>query len=214
MNKPVVVIFDLGNVLVHIHPECFLQSLGIDSPENRRYFQPFVIEAVQRYERGEETTGQYLERISQLVNIQAREHQPSLSLPKHLFTREQLVQAMKSIIGDPIQEMEQLVHSVAKNYQTALLSNTNPLHYDHCLEHLPVLHQIPQHILSYKFHCLKPGSLIFEKAAQYLHADPSEILFIDDAAENVRGAAEIGYRFIQFQGKDALESKLRILEIL
>ncbi|MBI3787216.1 MAG: hypothetical protein HY276_03075, partial [Ignavibacteriales bacterium] len=68
INKPKIILFDLGNVLVHVHPEAMLQTLGIDSPENRERFGQPIINIVRRYERGEESTEQFLGRLESLFN--------------------------------------------------------------------------------------------------------------------------------------------------
>src|SRR3972149_8714762 len=126
MKKPVVVLFDLGNVLVRIHPEAFLRTLGIDTPENRRLYSPKVIEIVKGYERGGDSTEQYLSRLEGLLNH-----------GEFHFGREQIEKAMLSVIGKPLEGMEELVQRVAVGTRVGLLSNTNPLHYHLCLENLP-----------------------------------------------------------------------------
>lgn len=203
MNTPKIVLFDLGNVLVHIHPEAMLQSLGIDTPENRERFALPIIDIVRRYECGGESTEQFLGRLETLFNetgeIQTRPNG---------FSQEKLQQAMLTIIGKPIEGMEEIVKQVATRIPVALLSNTNPLHYELCRQNLPVLQWIPKHFLSYQLGALKPDRKIYENVIRAVGLSPSDILFIDDVEKNLLGAQKIGISTLLFQGSEKLEKRL------
>lgn len=203
MKKPAVVLFDLGNVLVRIQPEAFLQTLGIDTAENRKLYGPKVIEIVKRYERGGDSTEQYLSRLEGLLNH-----------GEFHFGRELIEKAMLSVIGKPIEGMEDLVQRVAARTKIGLLSNTNPLHYHLCLENLPVLRHIPVHFLSYQLLALKPEPAIYHAVAEAIELPAEEILFIDDIEENVAAAQSTGMQGIRFADPASLERELQILEIL
>ncbi len=213
-RKPTFILFDLGNVLVYIHPEAFLQTLGIDSPDNRRYYQPLVIDIVKRYERGDDSTDEFLDRMDELFN---RGRMPPGTGPGRgagQFTREQFRHAMLRVVGKPVEGMEDLVRRVASKATVGLLSNTNPLHYETGCADLRVLHYIPHHFLSYKLRALKPDPLIFERVLQRLSLDPAEILYIDDIGENLRAAAQFGFECHLFRERSALESELATLGLL
>jgi HAD superfamily hydrolase (TIGR01509 family) len=207
--QPAFVIFDLGNVLVHIHPEAFLQSLGIDTPENRRAYQPRVVDIVRRYERGEETTETFLGNLERLFNTPAAA-QPRSDQPAW-HTREDLRRAMLSIIGLPIPGMNDLVRNLGTKVPIGLLSNTNPLHFDACLENLVVLQYIPAHFLSYRLKSLKPDPGIFQQAIELLQRDPREVLYIDDILENVEAARTTGLNGYHFVSHDQLKAHLTVL---
>ena len=203
MKKPVVVLFDLGNVLVRIHPEAFLQTLGIDTPENRKVYSPKVIEIVKRYERGGDSTEQYLSRLEGLLNH-----------GEFHFGREQIEKAMLSVIGKPLEDMEELVQRVAVGNRVGLLSNTNPLHYHLCLENLPVLRHIPVHFLSYQLLALKPEPAIYHAVVEAINLPAEEILFIDDIEENITAALGVGVQGIRFTDPATLEQELKSMKIV
>lgn len=203
MKKPVVILFDLGNVLVRIHPEAFLQTLGIDTAENRKLYSPKVIEIVKRYERGRDSTEQYLSRLEGLFNH-----------GEFHFLREQIEKAMLSVIGKPIEGMEELVQRVSARNKVGLLSNTNPLHYHHCLENLPVLRHVPVHFLSYQLLALKPEPAIYHSVVEAIELPAEEILFIDDIEVNITAARGIGMQGIRFTDLASLESELQILGVV
>jgi HAD superfamily hydrolase (TIGR01509 family) len=205
-SQPSFVIFDLGNVLVYIHPEAFLQTLGIDSPENRHLYQKRIIDIVRAYERGEDSTEKFLENLDKLFNVQGSGE------VRHggnsLFSRGDFRRAMLSIIGRPVPGMEELVRSLAPKVPLGLLSNTNPLHFDSCMENLKALQFIPSHFLSYRLKSLKPESGIFEKAIELLQLHPRDILYIDDIRENIEAAERAGLNSHLFVGHEKLVTLL------
>ncbi len=198
MKKPRVVLFDLGNVLVHIYPEAFLRTLGLDSPENRARYGPRVVDIVKEYERGRESTEQYLNRLEAL-----------LAADGHRFTHDELTGAMLTVIGLPLEGMDELVRRVGERAHLGLLSNTNPLHYHHCLEHLPALRHIPVHFLSYQLLALKPEPAIYQGVIEATGLPAEEMLFIDDIEENVAGARTVGMQGVRFTSPSDLEDELR-----
>jgi putative hydrolase of the HAD superfamily len=203
MKKPRVVLFDLGNVLVHIHPEAFLRTLGLDSPENRARYGQRIVDIVKEYERGRESTEQYLNRLDAL-----------LAADGHRFTPTELTRAMLTVIGSPLEGMEELVRRVGERAHLGLLSNTNPLHYHHCLEHLPALRHIPVHFLSYQLLALKPEPAIYQGVVDAMGLPAEDILFVDDIEENVTGARTVGLQGIRFTAPSDLETELRARELV
>ena len=200
MTTPTVILFDLGNVLVSIHPEAFLKSLGIATPENYGRYQAPVIEIVKRYERGEDSTEGYLNRLQDLFDGR--------------FDHNNLTRAMLCVIGQPVDGMERLVGRVAASRRVAMLSNTNPLHYEFSLKRVPALQLIPLHFLSYKLKSLKPESVIFEKMLNQLGVEASRVLFIDDLEENINAARAVGIQGMVFRSLPQLESELSELKIV
>jgi HAD superfamily hydrolase (TIGR01509 family) len=208
-RTPTFVLFDLGNVLVYIHPEAFLQSLGIDSPENRRYYQPLVVDIVKRYEQGDDSTEEFLDRMDDLFNRDRRASENSSYQHTKRFTREAFERAMLTVVGKPVEGMEDLVRRVASKASLGLLSNTNPLHFETGCANLRVLQFIPNHFLSYKLRALKPELLIFEKVLGRLSLNPAEVLYIDDIEENLHAAEQFGFECHLFRERLTLEEELR-----
>jgi putative hydrolase of the HAD superfamily len=60
----------------------------------------------------------------------------------------------------------------------------------------------------------KPEPAIYRRALDILGRPSERILFIDDRAENVAGAAAVGMRAIRFEGAGALRLELERLEVL
>lgn len=211
--RPKFVLFDLGNVLVHIDPASFLRSLGIDSEENQRSCRPWVTGIMKRYEHGDDSTEEHLARLDALFNSPESKLQHNHG-GNRLFTSEEFRNAMLTVIGRPVAGMEELVQRVAASVQVGLLSNTNPLHYEWCLNNLPVLEFIFFHFLSYKLRSLKPERAIFNMIVKLLQVHPNEILYIDDLPDNVEAARAVGFGVHLFVGRDELEQQLKQLALL
>ena len=60
----------------------------------------------------------------------------------------------------------------------------------------------------------KPEPAIFRRALDILGGPAERILFIDDRAENVAGAAAAGIKAIRFEGADALRREFESLGVL
>lgn len=199
MTKPEAILFDLGNVLASIHPERFLTSLGIDVKTGGAWHQQGIIEIVRLYERGQTTTKQFFDALGLLL--------------ENRFSPGALESAMLSVIGDPIPGMEDLVRRSTKRYRAALVSNTNALHFQYCLDLLPVLKLLPHRFLSFQLGTLKPEPSYYEQILQQLNLSSSRIMFVDDTPENVQGARAAGMKGIVFRDPAQLEQEFSHLEI-
>jgi len=60
----------------------------------------------------------------------------------------------------------------------------------------------------------KPGAAIFRRALDILGKPAERVLFIDDRAENLAGAASVGMKTVRFQGSEALRRALEGLDVL
>ncbi len=198
-HRPSYVIFDVGNVLVYIEPSAFLRSLSIDTSDNRAYYQSRIIDIVKRYERGNDSTEDFFANLDTLFNRSDREPLHSHG-GKGRFSVIEFRNAMLSIVGAPVEGMEEIVRRVGASVPLGLLSNTNPIHFEYCLRTFRVLQYIPSHFLSYQLKVLKPEPEIFARVIRQISLPPGEILYIDDLTENVEAAREAGLMGYQFVG--------------
>lgn len=205
-RRPSFLLFDLGNVLVHIAPEAFLRKLGLDSPDNRRLYQAHINEIVRQYECGNESTDVCLSRLESLLNDKKQERDGGTH--RSTISRDDLRTAMRAVIGTPVTGMLELVIRLSGSVPLGLLSNTNPLHYDWSMEHLPALQYIPSHFLSYQMHSLKPSARIFALVVERLQIAPGNIFYIDDMPENVEAGRLAGLNSHLFRGLVELERDL------
>ncbi|MEX2115367.1 MAG: HAD-IA family hydrolase [Bacteroidota bacterium] len=179
MKKDRAVLFDLGNVLVQIHPEAFGATLGVSESERGQY-RPGVISATQRYERGELTTDEYFADLSGIFEGR--------------FARPKLEEAMRNVIGEPIIGMAELLEKTASVAEVALVSNTNEFHFEYCIRQFSFLSHVPRRYLSYRLRSLKPDPKYYIAVTAGLGIPASKSLFVDDLAENIEGARNAGMK--------------------
>ncbi len=199
MKNPTV-LFDLGNVLVSIHPGAFTRHLGIDPTTAYQKYQKKIMSIVRKYEGGQGTTNEYLEEMSRLF-----EGRYSVTLIR---------EAMLKVVGGPIEGMEQLVRTVASKYEVGLVSNTNELHFDYCRDMLSTLRHFSRFYLSYQLSALKPSESYYAAVLSDLGAPPSSVMFVDDLEENVLGAQKSGMKAFRFVSASQLEQDFRSIKLL
>jgi HAD superfamily hydrolase (TIGR01509 family) len=197
MKKPKALAFDLGNVLVRIHPERFFPSLGVHDVERQLKLRDRVVQAVQFYEKGSLTTYDWLEQLGEILDYE--------------FQKDAIRRAFATILGDPIPEMDRIVERAAQNYTLALVSNTNPIHIALAEANVPSLSALQLRFLSYEMRALKPEPEYYVKLLRGLALAPDEILFIDDRQENVDAAQRHGMLGIVFHSPAQLRDDLLVL---
>jgi len=195
MKKVRAIAFDLGNVLVRIHPERFLTSLGIVDRNRQLTVRDAVVETVRTYERGGLATYDCLQKLGEVLDYE--------------FDRDAIRRAFTSILGDPIPGMERLVERAAVHHTVALVSNTNPIHMALAEANVPSVSSLPIRFLSYEMRTLKPEPEYYDKVLRGLAFSPEEIVFVDDRRENVDGAEAIGMRGVLFQTPEGLLETLQ-----
>jgi putative hydrolase of the HAD superfamily len=193
------VFFDLGNVLAHINFNAFWESLGFHSREEIAPFIGGYKLWTLRYEIGSVSTLEYLNELYSVFN--------------HHFSIAKCEQAFASIIQEPVEGMLEIVKRVSSVHQTALVSNTNEIHYKLSMAKIEVLKILPKHYLSFQLYVMKPAKEFYDAIIKDQGVSPSEMLFIDDIIENVEAANAVGMRAIKFEGVDKLDETLRSFKI-
>jgi glucose-1-phosphatase len=194
------VLFDLGNVLAYIDFSAFWRDLGFFQPEEMADFTEGYTALTKQYERGTIGTHTYLNELRTVFN--------------NKFTVEQLERAFSCIIQQPVEGMFDIVERVSRTHQTALVSNTNEIHYKLSQTRLNALGILHKHYLSYQLQVMKPAHGFYDAIVKDQGIFPSKILFIDDIAENIKGAKIAGMQTLLFKSCEQLETNLKGLGVL
>jgi putative hydrolase of the HAD superfamily len=200
MIIPSVVLFDLGNVLAHIDFNAFWRSLGLEDPSERTPFIEGYERLTRQYETGLIPTKVFLQNLHFLFMKR--------------FTLDQLQYAFENVITEPIDRMLEIVKEISGARQTALVSNTNELHYALSYARLESLRIFHKQYLSYRLKTMKPDVGFYNAIIRDLQIHPSGMLFIDDLELNVEGARLAGMQAIRFEGVENLKPKLVQLGVL
>ncbi|MEV8540411.1 HAD family phosphatase [Streptomyces sp. NPDC051572] len=100
--------------------------------------------------------------------------------------------------------MVSYVRSLRDVAEVALLSNIPSDHADAFLTAQPWLRRLDHVAFSGKIKAAKPDPAAFQHCVDALRAAPTDFLFVDDRAENVRAARAMGMHGHLFTGRDEL----------
>ena len=196
MPAPALVLFDLDGVLAHYDHGPRLRTLA------ERSGAPFEAVAAGLFDSG-------LERAADLGDYDAEGQMRELSrrLGATLTVQDGIAARAASMTAMP--EVLDLARAVRA--EVAILTNNGLLLRDHLhAMHPPLFPLFAGRVFcSAQFRLSKPDPAIYRACLAELGIAPAEALFIDDKAENAKGARKAGLRAHHFTGADGLRAALR-----
>ena len=126
------------------------------------------------------------------------------------LTQRQFEEAFGNVFTNNL-PVQRIMKKLSEKYSMALLSNTNPIHFDYVRKNFTIIRIFSYKILSYKEGFVKPQKQIFKIALKKLRRKPSECIFVDDKLANVTAARKMGINAIQYKTAPKLRSELRKL---
>ena len=175
-----VLVFDLGGVLVEldgpaIRPEWL--PPGTTAQDLKAWLHSPLVRDFERGHISAEPFAQAL--VSQMrLNISAEHWLAHFSAwPKGLFSG-----------------VEHLLAECHKKYRTAILSNTNALHWPRMMAEMGLAGMVDHPFASHLLGLAKPDPAIFYRVQGELDVDPAAIAFFDDNSENVIAARACGWQ--------------------
>lgn len=187
-NRPGFVYFDLGNVLLNFDHEIACTNLARvcqrDADSIRRVV--FESELQEKYEDGRIGTSEFHESFCQELGVQ-------------IGIAELCHEA--SAIFEPNYPVLPIVTQLQRTgVPMGILSNTCSAHWDYVIDgKYCFLNQLfTVYTLSFEAGSSKPDQGIYQRAIEAAGVKPEEIFFVDDRAENVKGALANGFDAVQF----------------
>jgi len=196
-NRIQTVFFDIGGVLLNIHPERTLRYWRECTQANEEWLQTNFFDQVHhRYERGELTDHEFYLEIRKLLPGEQPLKEPDFWHGWGLL--------LGSENGS-----SQLLHQLTTQARVWLLSNTNPNHILQEAERRYTFFQaVEGKVYSFEVGYRKPQPEIFQIALQRARTTPQASLFIDDMPANVEQARAMGFHTILFTNAEDLKVKL------
>ena len=203
-NKSIkVIFFDIGGVLLRIHPEKMVKKISsitdvaFDVVKNS-----FPEEAHDAYERGQMTDYDWYQSCKN-------------SLPtKNGLTENQFWDAWSMLLGNETDVLDILIR-LKSFYKIWLLSNTNSRHIKNEVEgNYKFTNLVDGAIYSYDVGCRKPEKKIYQLACEAAKEAPESCVFIDDLKDNITGANQVGLHGIHYKNTLELKEELKVLNIL
>jgi putative hydrolase of the HAD superfamily len=198
-SETTVLLFDLGGVLYNIdfrkleHAFDALQhQAGVPSGSMRydKHHQPDVITL---FETGVASKSEFF-----------RQMRLFLSLPN--ATEQEITSAWCAMLLGMFPERDTMLAKLATRYTLYLLSNINPLHYEHIMaECAPMFRHFQRLYLSYEIGMRKPNSDIYDYVVNDIHVPREQILFFDDAPANIETAEQLGIPSVYVHDAQALD---------
>lgn len=173
-----IVLFDLGNVLVHVHYSRFLETLGLDHSLDETDLLGRMTPEGLLYESGRLTTDLFFQQLNARLGGG--------------FETQRLHAAWKAILDGEIDGMLEIVQRTAKQTPIYLLSNTNDLHFADAVVRFPILAPFTDYFVSYRIGAMKPSPVIYDHVIRTLGCEPQSLLFFDDLEKNVESARRSG----------------------
>ena len=197
------IFFDIGGVLIDIHPERTYQYLSDSADvEVSMVKESFPWDAHDQYERG------IMNNEDWFITYKESLPQPCC------LKRSDFWNAWKLLLGEEKNTVN-ILEALNKQYSIWLLSNTNPKHIQDEIEKRYLFPRLVNGaVYSFDVGVRKPEKEIYEIAMQRANANPQECLFIDDLLENIQAAKQIGIEGVHFISSEQLKQELVHLGII
>ena len=185
------IIFDLGNVLVRL-----------DTPACIEAFKKIGMEMV--INRANDDAKSVLEQLGLgLISVESF-CQKARELSGSQASDEAICQAANAMLVEiPDEKKRRLLDLRARGHRVFLLSNTNSIHWDYCVEQLfpyknyGVADYFERIFLSQEMHLQKPDAEIVNSVLRHTGIRAEDSIFIDDLLENCEAARGVGIQAFQ-----------------
>lgn len=189
------IIFDLGNVLVNIHPEKamkgFMGACGLTEEQVKSFY---LSQLHLDFMSGKYTGEEFYQTMSQKFDCQ--------------IPLQQFKEIWHLVIGAPKPGIPELVKTLAEHYTLSVLSNTDPWHWEFVKDRDSYLDNFRHYFLSFAMGVNKPDEKIFRLVLKELGTQPDNCVFIDDTEENTLAAQKLGFKTIWAANPEEIREKL------
>ena len=191
-----VIVFDLGGVIVNVNFNSTLGMLFDNSGKLNAALPNYssISNLMQEYETGMLSTPDFYERLVDHLGVD--------------FSFDDFITSSNEAIEPGDDGIESIVRSLGEEYQLAILSNTNPIHFGHIKKKYAMIGLFEHILLSYEIGVMKPAALAYEKLIAATSKSPLKHLFIDDRIENINAAKELGIDGIHYRSIENLRREL------
>jgi putative hydrolase of the HAD superfamily len=200
------IIFDLGNVIIELHYERSLAMLVSLTGKGEAELAEMLVTAplLQQFEVGQLSEETFRTSFCEHMGIQ--------------LTSEQFDEIWNALLGEISNERIRRLQKVKESYKTFILSNTNSIHERSFNQNLKVNHGmetidelVDRAYYSHRIGLRKPNKDIYLHLLAQEGLHPGETLFIDDRADNIEAAAQLGiHTFLNKKVDDWLSHPLLV----
>ncbi|HEY9113592.1 MAG TPA: HAD family phosphatase [Bacteroidales bacterium] len=199
-SKIDTIIFDFGGVILDIDPQLTYNEFAKFGSKS---FQEEDIKMITgKFERGILTPENFRSQMCEALGIKISDRQ--------------FDDAWNALLFDIPSERIEIIEKVKNNYNTLLLSNSNEIHYDLYVRDLQLRFGYREFdslfnkaYFSFDTHLAKPDPDAFEFIINQHDLKPERTLFIDDSAENIAVAKQLGLKTYLLQKPERIRDIFR-----
>jgi len=193
-----VLLFDLGGVLLQLNSPADIFGLLVSDDE---FLQLWIRSpSVRQYEGGAIDAETFAAKVIQEVNLP--------------YDAAEFLGRFKAWPREIYAGIPELLDRIPATYSTALLSNTNAIHWQQPGVASVLEKRFDRLFLSFATGCLKPDADAYAYARAAFRCNREEIAFFDDNPTNVESANSLGYNAYLTRGVDELGDTLEKLGVL
>lgn len=195
------IIFDLGNVLLEIHPEKIMRQFADRCQYSEQLIKSFYLSDLHLgFMEGNYSPTHFF-------------HAMMKKFPCDIDQNE-FRNIWNNVIGEPKPGISQLISELYRKYKLFVCSNTDPWHWKIACDKMPFIDHFNKFFLSYEMKINKPNLKIFIQILNMLEAKGEECLFIDDIEENTTAAKKLGFSVIQGSDPKFIQREMKLMNIL
>ena len=201
MSPIKAIIFDVGGVLIrtadHSHRRHWEKRLNLAAWESEEIV--FNSEMGQKAQRGEIETAELWHWIGRYLNLDAATLQDFQT---------------GFWAGDVLDtELVAFIRQLRPHYQTAIISNATNTLRQMLTTKYPIAAAFDLIVVSGEEKVMKPGAAIYERTLDRLGRQPEEAVFVDDFAQNIAAAKQLGLATIHFRPDTNVPAELARLGV-
>jgi len=192
-----VIFFDLGGVLINVDMNKLQQAFAQRFDLSVQHIEQIMKQkksVFDKFSRGIISKNEFINSLMGGLYISFDDF---YDLYTSIFTLNQSVAA--------------LLLKLSQTHRLSVISNTDELHYKRIYSDYDVMKLFEEPITSFRAHSMKPEKEIYDYALQALNCSPEQTLFIDDKAENVYRARQLGWRGLIYESHKKLMDDLSVM---
>ncbi|MEJ2634868.1 MAG: HAD family phosphatase [Calditrichia bacterium] len=195
------IIFDLGNVLVRIHPQKTMQEFAercnISMSDIRKFY---LSDLHLGFMEGKYSPDDFFRQMMTMFPCD--------------ITRNEYIKIWEKVIGAPKEGIRGIVGALKDRYVLSVCSNTDPWHWQFVLREYDFIRDFQHYFLSYELKMNKPDPRVFGRILKHLNASGSECVFFDDTEENIQAADRFGIRSFLVSEPAEINEALQNLKLI
>lgn len=197
-EKPHVVLFDIGGVLIELNDP--IEIFGVEFDEAEFHRRWLLSPAVREFERGRTTAEEFARAISAEFELS--------------YSSAEFLKRFTAWPGPLFPHAVNLVRRIDPRLSCGILSNANALHWDSFGIAEAFRRRFDRVFLSFESGLLKPDREAFEQVIDSYECAPEKILYFDDNLLNVSAASELGINAVVCNSEAILSESLEAAGVL